>query len=65
MVFVWEDRGDPTLCFEYKTVSKSCTVAEILTKRFEKVWNVSCEPLSISDCWFIWNVNGKEIYEIR
>ena len=40
IVFIWEDRRDPTVCFEYKTDSeryiceKKCTVAEILAKWF-------------------------------
>ena len=34
MVFIWEDRGDPTVCFKYKTYSERYTVAEILAKWF-------------------------------
>ena len=33
IVFIWEDRGDPTVRFEYKTNSERYTVAEILAKR--------------------------------
>ena len=34
IVFIWEDRGDPTVRFEYKTNSERYTVAEILAKWF-------------------------------
>ena len=33
-VFIWEDRGDPAVRFEYKTNSEQYTVAEILAKWF-------------------------------
>ena len=34
LVFIWEERGDPIVRFEYKTNSEGYTVAEILAKRF-------------------------------
>ena len=34
IVFIWEDRRDTTVCFEYKTDSEQYTVADILAKRF-------------------------------
>ena len=42
IVFIWEDRGDPTVRFEYKTNSEWYTVAEILAKWFGASisWNV-------------------------
>ena len=35
MVLILEDRGDPTLHFEYQTDSERCTVDEILAKWFD------------------------------
>ena len=32
IVFIWEETADPAVCFEYKTDSERCTVAEILGK---------------------------------
>ena len=29
LVFKWDDRGCPAVCFEYKTASERCLVAEI------------------------------------
>ena len=34
IVFIWEDREDLSVRFEYKTNSERYTVAEILAKRF-------------------------------
>ena len=34
IVFKWKDRGDPLVCYEYKTDSEQETVAEILEKWF-------------------------------
>ena len=34
IVFIWEDREDFSVRFEYKTTSEGYTVAEILAKRF-------------------------------
>ena len=34
IVFIWEDRGDLSVRFEYKTNSERYMVAEILAKRF-------------------------------
>ena len=33
-VFIWKDRGDPTVRFKYKTESEQYTVAKILAKWF-------------------------------
>ena len=34
IVFIWEDSGDPTVRFEYKTNSEQYTAAKILAKWF-------------------------------
>ena len=34
MFFIWKDRGDPIVCFEYKKDFERCTVAEIWGKWF-------------------------------
>ena len=34
MVFIWEDKGYPIVCFVYKMKSEQCTVAEIYANLF-------------------------------
>ena len=32
--FLWLERGDPPICFQYKMASEQCTVADIRAKLF-------------------------------